>query len=178
MTYRPVPSLPGLWAGSDGSIWSHRRRKPARLSPYLTSGRQAVACRVKGRRVARYVSRLVLEAFVGPCPDGMECCHFNGDRLDNRLENLRWDTRAANADDARRHRLASGGDGLIPTAELALAVLALFKAGFPPADIATRLGLKRHAVYAVIRGATWSHVTGIPKHPPMARLPPIRGKPR
>lgn len=44
----------------------------------------------------RGVHRLVLEAFVGPCPDGMECCHNNGDSADNRLENLRWDTSSAN----------------------------------------------------------------------------------
>jgi hypothetical protein len=135
-----------------------------------------VACRVNGRRVTRYVSRLVLEAFAGPCPDGMECCHFNGDRLDNRPENLRWDTRTANTEDARRHRLATGGEGLILTAELALAVLALSKAGFTPSGIAKRLGLKLNAVYRVVRGMTWSHVTGIPRHPPMARLSPARSK--
>jgi hypothetical protein len=49
------------------------------------------------------VGRTVLEAFVGPCPPGMECCHNNGDRFDNRLENVRWDTRSENALDQVRH---------------------------------------------------------------------------
>lgn len=45
---------------------------------------------------------LVLTAFVGPRPDGMVCCHYNGIPTDNRLENLRWDTISANAlDDLR-----------------------------------------------------------------------------
>ena len=35
------------------------------------------------------VHRLVLEAFVGPNPPGLECCHNNGDPSDNRVENLR-----------------------------------------------------------------------------------------
>lgn len=50
------------------------------------------------------VHRLVLEAFVGPCPDGMEACHGNDVPGDNRLENLRWDTKRANHADkvARR----------------------------------------------------------------------------
>jgi hypothetical protein len=48
--------------------------------------------------------RLVLREFVGECPDGMECCHNNGDSTDNRLVNLRWDTPAANIADQFTHR--------------------------------------------------------------------------
>lgn len=51
------------------------------------------------RRATRMVHRLVLEAFVGPCPDGMEACHANSNRTDNRLVNLRWDTPEANVTD-------------------------------------------------------------------------------
>lgn len=50
-----------------------------------------------------YVHRLVLESFVGPCPVGMEACHLNDESSDNRLENLRWDTRSANRLDAVRN---------------------------------------------------------------------------
>ena len=45
----------------------------------------------------------LLEAFVGPCPSGQEACHANDDPRDNRLENLRWDTRSANALDSVRN---------------------------------------------------------------------------
>ncbi|QDF19244.1 hypothetical protein SEA_STICKYNOTE_47 [Corynebacterium phage Stickynote] len=50
-----------------------------------------------------WVHRLVLEAFVGPCPPWMECCHNNGDPSDNRVENLRWDTKKSNMADRRKH---------------------------------------------------------------------------
>jgi hypothetical protein len=46
---------------------------------------------------------LVLEAFIGPCPEDMEACHNNGTRNDNRLENLRWDTHSNNCLDRRKH---------------------------------------------------------------------------
>ena len=49
------------------------------------------------------VHRLVLETFVGACPDGMEACHANDDPTDNRLINRRWDTRSSNRDDRVRN---------------------------------------------------------------------------
>jgi hypothetical protein len=49
-----------------------------------------------GDRKTRAVHRLVLEAFVGPRPEGLAACHNNGDCTDNRLANLRWDTVSAN----------------------------------------------------------------------------------
>jgi hypothetical protein len=51
----------------------------------------------------RQVHRIVLEAFVGPCPPGMECLHANDIPDDNRLENLSWNTRSANRYDAVRN---------------------------------------------------------------------------
>lgn len=54
------------------------------------------------RRVQR-VHRLVLEAFVGPRPEGMEGCHFDDDNENNRLSNLRWDTHSGNMRDKVRN---------------------------------------------------------------------------
>lgn len=48
------------------------------------------------------VGRVVLLALVGPCPEGMECCHFDGDPFNNDLANLRWDTSYGNAQDTKR----------------------------------------------------------------------------
>jgi hypothetical protein len=45
----------------------------------------------------------VLEAFVGPRPEGMEACHNNGNPAANRLENLRWDTHAGTVADVHLH---------------------------------------------------------------------------
>lgn len=52
------------------------------------------------RKHVRKVHQLVLEAFVGPRPDKAVACHLNDDPMDNRLENLRWDTCSANIQDA------------------------------------------------------------------------------
>lgn len=49
------------------------------------------------------VHRLVLEAFIGPCPLGMETLHADDDSTNNRLSNLRWGTRSENEHDSVRN---------------------------------------------------------------------------
>ena len=53
-----------------------------------------------GSRTVRTVHRLVMEAFVGPCPDGMIVCHADDNPENNHLSNLRYATYADNMQDA------------------------------------------------------------------------------
>ena len=85
------------WNGTTRSL----KGKP--LRGFLKKGHREVRLSLDGSTRAFMVHRLVLEAFVGPRPPGMECCHWNGDAEDNRVENLRWDTRSGNMRDRVRH---------------------------------------------------------------------------
>lgn len=79
--------------------WAERMLTP---SP-IPGGYRTVRLYRNGVGRTRTVHRLVLEAFVGPAPEGMECCHGPGGPADNRLTNLRWDTQAANSADQFEH---------------------------------------------------------------------------
>lgn len=56
-----------------------------------------------GKVTSRTVHTLVLEAFVGPCPLGLEALHANDIPTDNRLTNLSWGTRTQNMHDQVRN---------------------------------------------------------------------------
>jgi hypothetical protein len=57
------------------------------------------------------VHSLVLEAFVGPRPDGMQCRHFpDRNPTNNRVSNLSWGTPLENANDRRVHGTIACGD--------------------------------------------------------------------
>ncbi len=56
------------------------------------------------------IHRLVLEAFVGPCPDGMECRHLDGDRSNCHLDNLCWGTPSRNQRDREIHGTGNHGE--------------------------------------------------------------------
>ena len=73
----------------------------------------------RGMQNQKAVHRLVLEAFVGPCPPGMEGCHWNDNHHDNRLENLRWDTHGANELDKARNLRARKAEKQSPLSDAA-----------------------------------------------------------
>lgn len=74
------------------------------LNPTINNyGYLTVHISVDGKKMNRPVHHLVLFAFVGPRPNGMEACHNNGKSFDNRPENLRWDTHANNNADRKTH---------------------------------------------------------------------------
>lgn len=112
----PVPGWEGLYEVSDmGRVRSlarpfvynngNRITRPGRVlrGRRMRRGHLRVALCGPGRREDHLIHRLVLAAFVGPCPAGKEGCHNNGISDDNRLLNLRWDTRQANMQDAILH---------------------------------------------------------------------------
>ena len=120
--WKTVPGYEGLYEVSNlgnarslarvdaqGGRRRQRTLKPSRMD---IRGHRGIKLRRDGVVKSRYVHQLVLEAFIGPCPDGLEACHWNDVPDDNRLENLRWATKSANRHDCvriyagRRHCMA------------------------------------------------------------------------
>src|SRR5215469_11602400 len=93
--YRDIPGYPGYRVGSDGSVWSQRNFHggvggPWRLLRPRPNASEHLRVTLSTPTVTRdrFVHILVLEAFVGPCPSGMECCHGDGNPKNNNLSNL------------------------------------------------------------------------------------------
>lgn len=109
--WRPVPGYEGRYDVSDrGRVRSHiqwnRKPTPRLLSPSShTKLPYKKVCLTDGRGSCStlLVHRLVMMAFIGPCPDGMEVRHLDGDPTNNNLDNLRYGTRPQNQEDAVRH---------------------------------------------------------------------------
>lgn len=69
-------------------------------SPVSKSGHLFVVLCKDGVPENKLVHRLVLEAFVGPCPEGMECRHFpDRNPANNCLNNIQWGTASQNQRD-------------------------------------------------------------------------------
>jgi hypothetical protein len=78
-----------------------RIRRVKILKCSLTShGYVRTAEREGTRYVEKLVHRLVAEVFLGPCPEGKCVNHKNGNKADNRIENLEYVTRKENSNHA------------------------------------------------------------------------------
>lgn len=88
----------------EGKVWSSsntRYHKPKWLKNILGKhGYLYVNLRKNGKRYVKYIHRLLLEHFVIPCPDGMECRHLDNNKLNNSLNNLCWGTHSRNKHDS------------------------------------------------------------------------------
>lgn len=76
---------------------------------YVGAGYPSFVLAKNGKKRTRTVHSLVLLAFVGPRPSGMEVRHLNGMKTDNRLTNLAYGTRSDNVLDTVRHGTYRGG---------------------------------------------------------------------
>ena len=100
--YGQVRSLPRRTLGKDGAV----RPFPGKiLKPRIqrSGHHKVVLYRGNGKSQARYVHQLVLEAFVGPRPQGMVTCHNDGIPDNNFVGNLRWDSQSSNTVDRVKH---------------------------------------------------------------------------
>lgn len=96
--------------------------------------------------------------FVGPCPPGMEACHFpDRDPTNNRLENLRWDTKKANAYDQYLHgtRAMGSRNGQAKLTEQDIEDIIRLRAnGFKLYQISEKMKRPMTTIYAVLKGHT------------------------
>lgn len=92
--WRPVV---GRWLTHEVSSWGRVRRTAAGQG--AVAGQILSCYMVRGgylRVLGHFVHKIVAEAFLGPCPEGFQINHRNGEKNDNRATNLEYVTRSEN----------------------------------------------------------------------------------
>lgn len=175
--WRPVPGWDGLYDVSDlGRVRSLPRmtaygikgggvlkaaRKGAPRYPYL-----GVTLSGAGVRRQVKIHRLVLQAFIGPAPEGMnDGRHLDGVTFNCALTNLDWGSHARNGQDMIDHGHANGpGDGSAHpraklTEEIAIEARAEYATGrVTERALAKRYGVNVSTMHRLLTRQTWDHV--------------------
>lgn len=167
--WKPVVGYEGFYEVSNlGRVRSTATRHPRWPSGRTMSpnrhpdGHLLVGLTRPGRKLRKEkVHRLVLEAFVGPCPQGMQACHNDGNPQNNCVENLRWDTPSRNQQDRRRHGTATLGETHRDAKLTALKVRLIrdgYASGVYQRELAVQYGVSQSVISSVVTRKTWSHV--------------------
>lgn len=134
------------------------------LKPRMTGGYLRVnLCGSGGIIKHKMVHIAVLDAFIGPCPEGLQARHLDGNATNPRLGNLKWGTWEENAEDKRRHGrwqcgerhgMAKLKDGDVREIRRRYAL-----GGVRQVDLASEFGIAQTKISAIVRGNLWRHVT-------------------
>lgn len=171
--YETIDRFPAYRIGSDGSVWTRFQKSGVprgkrllgewkQLKQASVRGYKTIALvDVSGSRKSYKVHRLVLEAFVGSCPEGMQGCHGDGNRQNNSLDNLRWDTAKSNCNDRNLHGSTVRGEACGNsklTSEHVVDIRRRLADGEDVMSIAVMYSVTREAIYAIRASKTWRHV--------------------
>lgn len=163
-TWRAVPIAPGYDVSDRGRVRSARRgRHRLLVATKDKGGYHRVALYIDGVRQYHAVHRLVLLAFVGPCPPGLEGRHLDDDPDNNTRSNVCWGTRLDNVADRRKNGGLSTGEDNGRSKLTAEVVREMRRrrreTGESYPKLARRYGVSGPTAYHACVGNTWKHIT-------------------
>lgn len=94
--WRDVPGHEGKYQASNNGGIRNIKTGRTLVGGAIPTGHRHIGMWINGKRVNIYIHQLVMLAFVGKPPDGMEINHKNGKPSDNRLDNLEYVTHRQN----------------------------------------------------------------------------------
>lgn len=103
-TWKMSTSYPTMEASDRGRVRTAATKRVRKAKPHEKLNYLRVNVQHNGHRKTVYVHQIVADAFYGPCPDGREVCHNDGNSLNNTPGNLRYDTHVRNAQERHEHK--------------------------------------------------------------------------
>lgn len=156
---RQVPGFPTMAVTAGGDVYGPKGRRKAHPD---RSGYFYVSVRLPGKVMPGklYVHRAVLEAWVGPAPDGLEAAHRDGDQSNNAVGNLRWATHVENCGDKHAHgTMVRGVDQhSARLTEADVREIRRLGGSVSGSELGRRFGVSKSTALDVVRGRTWRHL--------------------
>lgn len=159
-TWRSIPGYPNYLVSSHGRVQGPR----ATLKFGDLFGYKTVSLSANGTTKSFRVHRLVIEAFAGAPPfEGAIVAHNDGDRSNNRIDNLRWASARENQQDRVRHHTRLSGSRVhnaklteseIPT------IRDRIRSGERYPRIAEDYGVSVSTICLISKGKIWKCATG------------------
>jgi hypothetical protein len=145
-----------------GNIQTFESVRPqTEIKPWIDKrGYHIVSAKLGDKRPKMFVHRLVALAFVPGFEDGLSVNHINGNKLDNRPENLEWITLADNT----RHQWQTGlvdlrgenAPGHKLTQRQVIHIRQALRSGIPANSLAIIARVSPSTIYLIEKGKRWT----------------------
>jgi hypothetical protein len=116
----------------------------------------------KGKRKTFFVQQIVCKAFWGPAPGpNYEVGHLDGDRKNNKSNNLEWVTKKQNAAHRRLHGNSGEGEGNSSaklTRDDVYEILDRYDEGESASSLGREFGVSHTQILNIVKGKKWKHV--------------------
>lgn len=169
----------GYCVDNEGNVWTRRSKRIVRdnkgrivrsipilsdtwkkMKQNISSRGYHLICLWSNKKMKTcLVHRLVLLAFIGPCPQGMECRHLDGNKDNNNLDNLRWGTCDENVQDRIDHNRTCPGEKNVNaklTWKEAEEIRQIYAAGgISQRKLANKYGVNKRAVWNIVNNKGW-----------------------
>lgn len=168
--YKPIKGYEGLYmVSSHGDVFSvgrtdalGRYRPPRHLKSDKKNGYNRVNLYdATGHHKVYVVHKLVLEAFKGPCPEGLVGRHLDGNMKNNNITNLEYGTQQENQNDAKRHGTTGKGQKNSQaklTEEKVKDILFSLSCGLSNKELAEYYNVSSGAIRLIQQGKRWSYL--------------------
>jgi hypothetical protein len=157
--WRPVPDFPTYLVSNLGRVQGPRKI----LKGWVTDDgyTKVKLCRVGLKDETRTIHTLVLEAFIGPRPEGQQARHLRGVAAGNALDNLKWGTAEENSNDRKLHGTDNAGERS-GRAKLTWDLVRKMRAEYQPSTrglgskaLAKRYGISASGAHRILTNQIW-----------------------
>ena len=150
--WREWPQDPRIKVSNKGNVVSYKR---GGCCPYKVGHTHDGYQRVKASRQSQLVHRMVADTWIPNPNNYREVNHINGDKDDNRVENLEWVSHSENMRHAYRTGLKKPSGGLKATPIRIVETGEIFES---QSECARRIGGDQGAIWRCLTGRQSTHL--------------------
>jgi hypothetical protein len=161
--FRPAITTTTKRRRNDKEQFFTSLREPTKINPWVSkSGYFVVSAKLGNIRPKVFVHRLVAMAFVPGFAQGLTVNHINGNKLDNRPENLEWVTLSENTKHQWRTGLVDLRGENQPNHKLTqrqvIHIRKALRAGVSANSLSIIAGVNASTIYLIEQGKRWKHL--------------------
>ncbi len=155
--WRPILKFPNYEVSNLGNFRNAKTHRLLTIHQNIKTGRRFICPSINGKQTTVVTTPLVVAAWIGPRPEGLQIDHIDGNKANERIDNLEYVTQQENIQRSFRngqhgeYPYNQGSHRFLTEVDYA-EVKAMWKAGLSQVKIGKKLGINNATVSKILSG--------------------------